>query len=580
MVGRRSIRSEDGARMGATAAFVSKERGAGCLALIATRHAQWGRSLERTIREVRRGDTGFRVREWAHSVRWAMVDMLGEARRGTDGTAGRGWTGVLGCGESDGDMMAKRPSGCQGVLSWWRWWAKVEPMEGGQRWDGRRQVGCGGDKAVVGDDGETPFGRQWSTLKEEYDEWRLEDEGGTTSAHSVHVREGATTHGYDDGAQSQGIMGGYRPVTSATGDTTLELRPFCQQTLELCFLTFNPPPTSARRTSIHTVFVTQHHRTQHALNCPQTTLDASTSWATTHPTHVHPRQREAHRFPEIDTSSRSHPGIFVFLTFTAQALTPDRNASGCQQGHPVFRNKIRRVKMILDSTDPQVGGTSRTLARRTDFCRGIAIPPHPSPIPFRSVASMHDTANTSIGTAVTRGKDFCRDLVILEYFECGRVHRRSRLLAHPLPINSTALAECEGALACFEVHSTTSQSHPSPRIHFCCYFVKETLTELTLAPPYRGSGKKSPFWVVRVPEVRRSANPKIPIVCVISTGVPESVQYHRFTIGFECALTPTAPWLNRKQDSDIVSRFKTLSPRPSELTVIISRSYVTLATTF
>ncbi|KAF6742838.1 hypothetical protein DFP72DRAFT_1103317 [Ephemerocybe angulata] len=615
MVGRRSIRSEDGARMGATAAFVSKERGAGCLALIATRHAQWGRSLERTIREVRRGDTGFRVREWAHSVRWAMVDMLGEARRGTDGTAGRGWTGVLGCGESDGDMMAKRPSGCQGVLSWWRWWAKVEPMEGGQRWDGRRQVGCGGDKAVVGDDGETPFGRQWSTLKEEYDEWRLEDEGGTTSAHSVHVREGGnnawvrrrrTESGHngwvptrderDRGYHPRLTEGARRSQTGArlkhpphtivcaySAQSPLDLaietrnfcslipaefRPFCQQTLELCLLTFTPPPTSARRTSIHTVFVTQHHRTQHALNRSQTTQDASTL-----------SRRTA--IPVWQSS---------FLTFTAQALTPDRNASGCQQQHPVFRNKIRHVKTILvpykplstsespamhtTTTHLATSGLERTggrwraakrthvdgpssnpqvayvifsqLARRTDFCRVIAISPHPSPIPFRSVGlpacTIPPTPPSGLPSLAGRISvvtwSFSLTTVVTEYFECGRVPRRSRLLAHPLPINSTALAECEGALACFEVHSTTSQSHPSPRIHFYCYFVKETLTELTLAPPYRRSGKKSPFWVVRVPEVRRSANPKIPIVCVISTGVPESVQYRRFMIGCECALTP------------------------------------------
>ncbi|KAF6742833.1 hypothetical protein DFP72DRAFT_859848 [Ephemerocybe angulata] len=347
-----------------------------------------------------------------------------------------------------------------------------------------------------------------------------------------------------------------------------EFRPFCQQTLELCFLTFNPPPTSARRTSIHTVFVTQHHRTQHALNRSQTTQDASTL-----------SRRTA--IPVWQSS---------FLTFTAQALTPDRNASGCQQQHPVFRNKIRHVKTILvpykplstsespamhtTTTHLATSGLERTggrwraakrthvdgpssnpqvayvifsqLARRTDFCRVIAISPHPSPIPFRSVGlpacTIPPTPPSGLPSLAGRISvvtwSFSLTTVVTEYFECGRIPRRSRLLAHPLPINSTALAECEGALACFEVHSTTSQSHPSPRIHFYCYFVKETLTELTLAPPYRGSGKKSPFWAVRVPEVHRSANPKIPIVCVISTGVPESVQYHRFTIGFVCALPP------------------------------------------
>ncbi|KAF6742837.1 hypothetical protein DFP72DRAFT_1103315 [Ephemerocybe angulata] len=108
-------------------------------------------------------------------------------------------------------------------------------------------------------------------------------------------------------------------------------------------------------------------------------------------------------------------------------------------------------------------------------------------VPLRWTASMHDPANTSIGTAVTRGKDFCRDLVIL-----GDPHR-----AHP---------------------GATVSSIWQVR-HF--YIPQHILTCLF--------AEKIAVLVVRVPEVRRSANP---------TGVPESVQYHRFTIGFVCALTP------------------------------------------
>ncbi|KAF6742836.1 hypothetical protein DFP72DRAFT_1103313 [Ephemerocybe angulata] len=120
-------------------------------------------------------------------------------------------------------------------------------------------------------------------------------------------------------------------------------------------------------------------------------------------------------------------------------------------------------------------------------CHRHFTPSKSNSVPLRWTASMHDPANTSIGTAVTRGKDFCRDLVIL-----GDPHR-----AHP---------------------GATVSSIWQVR-HF--YIPQHILTCLF--------AEKIAVLVVRVPEVRRSANP---------TGVPESVQYHRFTIGFVCALTP------------------------------------------
>ncbi|KAF6750056.1 hypothetical protein DFP72DRAFT_852027 [Ephemerocybe angulata] len=141
---------------------------------------------------------------------------------------------------------------------------------------------------------------------------------------------------------------------------------------------------------------------------------------------------------------------------------------------PILRKKVYCVKTMPDSTDPQVDDTSRTLARRMNFCRVIAIPPHPRSIPFRSVASMHHPTTTPIRTAVTRGKHI-------------------------------------------SVMTWSFSSHPSPRIHFCCYFVKETPSELALAPPYRESEN---------PHFGRSTFLKPP------------QYFHLTTIDLECALSP------------------------------------------